>query len=170
MSCNALRRVIAIALVMPTVALPLYGPAPSAGTGSVFQGRVVAADGLTPRAGVVVRLVSAEPARTLASAPTNDEGRFRIDVAPPGTYTLEAEAHEGLYVLGERLAIHEGPNTPLQLTLKNLDAAPDPAAPRGGAGDLSPVVKGVIAGVLVVAAFFLLDDATEDEASAAVPF
>ncbi len=162
------RRALARSLVLALIVLSVQLPA-SAG-GGLFNGRVVEPDGLTPREGVVVRLVDGE--RSFPSAPTNAEGRFRIADAPAGTYVLVADTSEGAYDATEGLTIAEGRNEPLQLRLRSGGHA---AAGSGGGGGtaakgLPKAVKGVIAGILVLGAFFAFDSNTEDVASDDVPF
>ena len=167
MTSSVSRRTVALALVLSTISLPTSFRA-RAGGGALFNGRVTQADGVTPRTGVVVVLANLEADRTFRSKPTNEEGSFRIDSAPAGTYTLFAEAEEGAYLAASELALKEGANTPVQLTLR---AGAQPSlAPGQLEKKLPKYVKLAIVGILLVTAWFLFDNISESGASDPIPF
>jgi len=64
------------------------------------------------------------------SEPTDDQGVFRLDGAPAGSYTVVARAPEGDFLAGSRVALSSGTNPPVTLAL--LPAA---ASPENGEGD-----------------------------------
>jgi hypothetical protein len=135
-----------------------------------LTGRVLLADGLTPRAGVTVALLD-EADHTYRSAPTDDTGAFRIDTVPPGDYALVAHAAEGTFLAGDGLVLRSGSNPPLALTL-NADA--EDAAAGGGTkgGWLKGIswTKWVIAGPIGVAGLVAIADASDDVEEPASPF
>lgn len=156
------RKSIAIALVAATVTAGAFAPA-LAGN-AVFSGRVLDSDGITPRSGVVVTLLENEnPDRVYRSAPTGDEGSFRIDSAPAGSYALIADTEQGAFLADGALRLQEGANNPLALTL-NADARPNfqTGASGSGGGGLAAWAKWTIAGVIGVAAILLVIEATDD--------
>lgn len=161
------RRSLAAALIVCAVGLPLQpGLAADA---AVFSGRVVDKDGFLPRTDVVVRLVETSTEQTWASAPTGDEGAFRIESAPAGSYAVLAETAEGKYLAGENVQLAAGENTPVQLAL-DPGVQPVVLAPGQTRSTLPAWAKGVIAGVMVIAAVALFDSAQETEASKGAPF
>lgn len=139
--------------------------------GSVhFSGRVLQQDGATPRAGVVVTLVDRGAERTFDSSPTGEDGTFRIEGPPAGSYAVLARGEEGIYLAAADLPLASGDNPPLQLTLKPSSEpilAPGQSSPNDG---LPAWAKGLIAGGLVIAGYLLWDELTESEASTEVPF
>ena len=135
---------------------------------ATLEGRVISADGATPRAGVVIALHGETGERLFASTASNGNGAFRIDAARPGRYTLVAEAAEGAFIAADSVVLAAGANPPLALALKPTpEIAPAllqddalPVAPQANTG-LSPAAKWGIAGVIVVGAaavFTILDD------------
>ncbi len=166
MRLESLRRSRIVTLVVCTTLLPL--PTSLAADAAIFSGKVVDRDGFTPRAGVVVRLVETDTERTFASTPTAEQGTFRIETVPAGSYAVLAETGEGKYLATDRVELGPGENTPVQLALEP-GAAPL-LAPGQTRGDLPGWAKGVIAGGLVVVAVVLFEDSREQEASKGAPF
>jgi hypothetical protein len=122
-------------------------------------------DRITPRTGVVVTLYDAESDAAYRSQPTTDEGVFRIESAPAGSYALLTETPDGVYLAAEHLELAAGRNRPLALTLS--ETAPNLApAQASSSGGLPTWAKGLIAGVIVFAGVLLIVAATEDEDSA----
>ena len=182
------RRILAMTVAVALVWLPTAPEAESADT-ALFRGRVVSADGVTPRAGVTIALVDDERGSVFRSKPSDDRGVFHLDSAEPGSYTLVAEVPEGAFVAQGKVSLGVGKNPAVALALQPMapqdeepqdestgqegepeadeDATeaetstlPPPPEEREG---LSPVVKGVIAavvGVLAVATVYL---AVEEE-------
>jgi hypothetical protein len=113
---------------------------------------------------VVVSLYDAESDATYRSQPTTDEGMFRIDSAPAGSYTLLTEAPEGVYLAAENLELAPGRNSPLALTLSETAPNLAPAKASTTQKDGLPMwAKGLIAGVIVAGGVLLIIKATEDE-------
>lgn len=161
------RRALALLVIAGISLLPFN--AVLAADPAVLAGRVVDRDGFTPRAGVVVRLVRVDTERDFASAPTGEQGTFRVEGAPAGRYAVLAETDEGKYLAADRLELAPGDNAPVQLAL-DPGAEPVLAPGQGRRGGLPPWAKGVIAGGLVIAMVVLFDEARETEASEENPF
>lgn len=167
MRISRVRPAVAAALVVAVTAAFGAPPLPNA----QLSGRVLNTDNVSPRAGVVVLLVDADQ-RAYASEPTNDEGAFKIESAPPGSYSLVAETAEGAFLATAGLELQAGPNEPVALTLKT--GAPDLSA-RGGlaadGGGLPRWGKWLIVGAITIFAFIGINDAIEDttEASGFTP-
>jgi carboxypeptidase family protein len=138
-----------------------------AGTPSTFTGRVLAANGADPRAGVVVTLVDPASETTYKSTPTDAKGAFSIASAPAGSYALVVEAPEGAFLASSNLQIAPGVNRPVALALKpGKQGTPPPAAAPAGAqpppkkGAIPTWAKWVIAGGIVVGAAIVVDAVT----------
>ncbi len=146
-----------------TLALALFlsyslSPAMAAAEAKL-NGRVLDADGVTPRAGVTVTLVDSETKREYASAPTDATGNFVIESAPVGTYMLLAVTDEGAFLAAESMELEAGDNTPLALSLARSSGAELPAGlAQQSSGGLATWAKWVIVGVIAVAAILVIDD------------
>ena len=165
------RRSLAAALAVATVCLYTSFPVPASDL-ALLEGRVLAADGATPRDGVVVNLVDMSGRKIFASKPTDERGVFRVDSAPAGTYTLVAEAPEGAFIASDPVELEVGNNPPVSLALK-------PTAQEGEEEDDEPVmvpplpaekglenwVKWVIAGTIIVGSLAVVDLLGEEEES-----
>jgi len=155
MTPSRCRRALALTLVVTTVSFFVPTPALCAGAAQL-AGRVFDADGATPRAGVVVTLVDAATDLTVSSEPTNDEGAFRIEQAPQGSYHVLAETSEGAFLAEERIELQAGANRPLSLTLKVAPA-------QGTTGSrMKPWKKWTITGLIAVTALFLINEASSE--------
>ena len=132
MTSKTFRQRLAAMLVFTTICLSLNLPALAADT-AVLQGRVVAADGLTPVTEAVVTLVDVTSERTFSSPPCGEAGTFRLDSAPAGTYALVVEAPEGAYLAASEVALQAGANPPVALAIKAGDTGsgqiPPPPSP-----------------------------------------
>jgi len=148
----------------------------SADPATVFSGKVLGAEGSTPREGVVVRLVGATPDSSYSSNPTGTDGAFRLEGAPPGSYRVLAEAQEGAYLAADGFQLQPGTNQPVALTL-GAAAAPNyqtadqtttgAAPPKQG---LPTWAKWTIVGGIAVIALWAIDSVTsEDEEPLASP-
>ncbi len=164
------RRAVAFGLACTTLAF-LVGPPAAAGETAILAGRVFQADGATPRTGVVVNLVDPDGARAFPSAPTRDDGSFRVEGAPAGTYRVLAETPNGAFLAGESVTVEPGNNRPLSLTLKgaapSFQSSPDPTG--SASGGLPTWGKWLIAGGIAVGALFVINEVTDDEAEPASP-
>ena len=165
MVANGFRRAVAGAVVFGLISLAANLPALS-GANALFRGRVLAADGVSPKPGVVVTLVDRESSLTFDSAPADDRGYFRVDSAPAGTYRVVARAPEGAYLAADAVALEAGANRPVALALKaNAQSSPSPT--RTGSGqDIEPWLKWVIVGGIAIGALVVTDAITNDESSA----
>jgi hypothetical protein len=198
MSPKLSRRLLAMTVAVALLWLPIAPRTEAAGT-ALFQGRVVSADGVTPRSGVTVALVDAERGSVFRSTPTDERGVFHLDSAAPGSYTLIAEVPEGAFVAQGTVSLDAGNNPAVALALQPMaqqegepqelasqDAEPQdesadtpvepeadevagepetstpPPSPEKREG-LSPVVKGVIAGVVGILAVATVYLASEEE-------
>ena len=190
------RRRWLVALVATATVWLQVGLSVSAGGPSLFRGRVLAADGATPRPGVTIALLHETDGRVLRSAPTDDRGVFRVDSASPGTYRVVAETAEGAFVAPGSVHLDEGANPPVALALQPTEQdqdAPekdekdekdpaagdqdDPAAPGDTSEEapsslppppakkegLSPLVKGIVIGVVGLVAIGVVLEITDEE-------
>ncbi len=165
MAPSPFRRIVAGALVV-TMALLVANLPALAGSNAVFRGRVLEADGVNPRPGVVVALVDENDGKTFQSAPADARGYFRIDAAPAGTYAVVARASEGAFLAANAVTLNAGANKPVSLSLKASAAA-------GGSGGSNPQqdkiagwVKWVIVGGIAVGALVVADQLTKQETPA----
>lgn len=168
------QRVLATALILVFTSVWVATPAVSAGEAR-FGGRVFQADGVTPRTGVVVALVDTQTQQVYRTEPTNDEGSFVISSAPAGKYNLVAETDEGAFLASDAIELNEGANRSLALSLApsttyNAETS-GTTTPGGSPGSSMPKwAKGVIGGVIGVAALFVINEATKDEEEPASTF
>ncbi|MBZ5639394.1 MAG: carboxypeptidase-like regulatory domain-containing protein [Acidobacteriia bacterium] len=162
MSPSLFRRAMSSVLVVAIALLVADLPA-LAGSNAVFRGRVLDADGVSPRPGVVVTLVDESGRKTFDSAPADARGYFRIDAAPAGTYAVVARASEGAFLAASSLTLDSGSNKPLALALK---------AGAGGGGEaprrdkISGWLKWAIVGGIAVGALIVADAITKEETPA----
>lgn len=162
------RRFLAVFLAASVAVLFTVFPAQSADS-ALFQGKVVSSDGITPLSGVVVRLVDNETKAVFDSAPSGDEGVFRIDTAPGGEYTLLARSGDTAFLATDSLVLEPGANRPLALTLnEGPSLAP---AQQAQAKGLPLWAKIVIGGVIGIAAIFVISESGDSTAEVpASPF
>jgi len=164
------RRVLALGLALTTASF-LATPPTVAGEAAVLTGKVFQADGRTPRTGVVVHLVDPASNRDFGAEPTRPDGAFRVDQAPAGTYRVLAETEEGAFLAAQAVTVEPGANRPVSLTLGGaapaFQSSADPAASSGGG--LPTWGKWVIAGGIVLAALFVINEVTDDEDQPASP-
>ena len=129
---------------------------------AVLSGRVLNADGVTPRSGVVVLLVDLREGLEYRSEPTTAEGAFKA-TAPAGDYALLVETDAGAFLATDRLPLLADGNRPLALTLQETEG--EPITPPGWAqksSDLPLWAKITIAGVLGVAILAILDEMSKE--------
>ena len=171
-----LAAVVSIAVVAAASGVPL-----AAAELARFQGRVLDADGASPRSGVIVTLVDASGETTYDSRPSDDRGVFRVEEAPAGTYAVLARAPEGNFLAGGRVALVAGDNPAVSLALlpqtdpatpddadKDDDddegaAAPPPPSPPPPSGGLPTWGKWVITGAIIVGGVGLVQYLSEEE-------
>lgn len=151
------RRILALALALFTAAVSAAAPV-AAAEQAVFSGRVLSPDGITPREGVVVSLLNVETREVFSSAPTGDEGAFRIETAPAGSYQIAAETPEGAFVASEALEIQAGANKPLAFKLAPGTTHPEMAPARSSGGNRQ-IWQYVVGSLIFVGAVFVIDDA-----------
>jgi hypothetical protein len=154
-------RSLAAATVIATVVWTFGTPVATAGAVASWGGRVLDAD-RTPRAGVVVSLTGSQDGNTLRSAPTRTDGAFRIAEARAGSYVLRVESSEGVFVAPEPVRLEAGDNAPVALSLKSGPFHAQQEQGFGGAG-ASNTTKYIFAGVVTVAALFVIYSVTEDD-------
>jgi len=164
MAPSFFRRCVAGALVL-TMALLVANLPALAGSNAVFRGRVLEADGVNPRPGVVVTLVDESAQKTYDSAPADARGYVRIDTAPAGTYAVVAGASEGAFLAADALTLNSGANKPLALALK-ANAQTRAGTQGSGGNKMAAWLKWTIVGGIVVGALIVADAMTKDETSA----
>jgi hypothetical protein len=161
MEPSFIRRLVAGALVLTMTLLVANLPA-MAGSNAVLRGRVLEADGVNPRPGVVVTLVDETARKTYDSAPADARGYFRVDSAPAGTYAVVARASEGAFLAADTVKLAAGDNKPLALALQ---ASPEPAAPGGSPekDKMSSWLKWAIVGGIAIGGLIVADAITKEE-------
>ena len=159
MSFSQFRRQFTVAVVMVTT-IALLAPPSWTAQSAVLGGRVLATDGLTPRAGAIVHLVDGAN-RIWPSKATRPDGGFLIDDAPAGNYTLVVETSEGAFVAPERVSLQAGANPPLALAI-NADRRDEGFGSEAGEG-LPKWLAWAIGGTVFVGALFLIDELSEDD-------
>jgi hypothetical protein len=165
MTPSFFRRTVAGALVV-TMALLVANLPALAGSNAVFRGRVLEADGVNPRPGVVVALVNGNDGKTFESAPADDRGYFRIDSAPAGTYAVVARASEGAFLAADAMTLNAGANKPVALSLKANAAEGGTGTTNPQQDKIAPWLKWVIVGGIVVGAIVVADAITKEETPA----
>jgi hypothetical protein len=125
MALPVLRRSLAILLALTVLSSAVAAPmAPAQLTGRVLQ-----ADGQTPRTGVTVVLVDDGGQARYRSEPTSARGVFRIPAAEAGTYRLLAETPEGAFLAPEAVSLQSGDTRALALSLAPALQEPEPTPP-----------------------------------------
>jgi hypothetical protein len=156
--------VLIIALVLmsvSTTALTANNPG-----NAIFEGRVVAEDGVSPMEGVVIRLAGHETGTVYSSTPSNSDGAFRMDAAPEGTYAVLAQAADSAYLAADSIELKSGQNQPVAVMIRpQTELAPA----QSGSSSLPLWGKIVIGGTLGLAALAIIDNSNNDE-PAATPF
>jgi hypothetical protein len=178
MKPTGLRRAVALTTIAITVAaLPATTVWSSDAMlhdadGARFEGRVFRSDGVSPRPEVVVALYDEESGDVFRSGPTDESGGFRIAGAPPGTYALVTEASEGAFLAGENVELAAGANRPVSLTLTDNPPVRNlaPGQTSGQKSGPSTLVKWIIAGGIIVAGLFVINELTDDGESNASDF
>lgn len=170
MVSSPFRRFVATALAVCLAALvapvPLLADDPA-----VFQGRVFDADGASPLAGVVVRLVEPGTMAVVDSPPTGDDGAFRLEATAREGYTLLARHDERVFLAASDLRLDPGANDPVALTLEPAASlAPAQAVPVQGQSGLPMWGKIAIAGGIGVATLFVINDVNDSANVPASPF
>jgi len=181
------------AAVVAAVTIVVHSGLPASAEGvALFRGRVLAADGATPRAGVTVALVE-ENGSVVRSRPSDDRGAFGFDSVVPGAYTVIAEGPEGAFVASGKVRLREGENPAVALALRPAVQEPDeqqgsdsgqgegeeqdPATPQEEGEQpqqppppaaaekegLSPLVKGLIAGAVGLLAVAVILEIDDSE-------
>ena len=167
------RRPLALALALSLTILPLAVPAARADQ-TLFQGRVLQKDGITPRHGVVIALVDTETREIFRSSRTGEEGAFRIANAPAGPYAVVAETDAGAFLAAEYVQLTNGENRPLALILRPAEPSRVIAPGKAGAPGTGLADKvwwqWLVGGAIVVIALWAIDDATKSSETTATSF
>ncbi len=175
MSLGSWRGATAWLLTLALVSFTVVSPVRSESTADVvLTGKVLQTDPSAPKADVVVTLFDPETERAYSSQPTGDDGLFRVEGAPPGSYRIVVEAAEGAYLAGEGVQLAAGANRPVALNLNG--SAPNFQDTEGETGDeqqpqpttgkkkgLPAWAKWTIVGGIAVLALLAIDSVTEDE-------
>jgi len=165
MRASLFRRAIAATCVV-SIGFVLTAAPALAESPTQLDGRVFQQDGVTPRDGVVVALYDAATEQTYRSAPSDTDGSFSIDSAPAGDYSLLAQAEQVAYLADSSLTLTEGANPPLSLSIAQVA----PAQNRDDDEGLPMWAKGLVGGVVVVAALFVINEIIEDKEELASAF
>ena len=157
-----LRRATATLLVMTVLALMTVVPA-VAEDGAVFNGKVYGSSAADPMSGVVVTLVEPTSETTYSSQPSMDDGTFRVEGAPAGSYRVVAETKRGAFLAGTPVSLAPGKNQPVALTLGQVDTQTSQST--GGSQSQSGLpkwAKWTIVGGIAVIALIAIDNITDD--------
>ncbi len=131
-----------------------------------FTGTILSEDGMTPRAGVVVSLVSLTDDTQFESPATVQDGRFQVMGAPAGRYALIAETGEGAYLAASNLQWNAAASSDVLVTLVPAvqddadDSTPADPPSQGRKAGMSKLTKSLIFGALVVTGLVLIDEVT----------
>ncbi|HET9299057.1 MAG TPA: carboxypeptidase-like regulatory domain-containing protein, partial [Candidatus Polarisedimenticolaceae bacterium] len=126
MALRSLRSVLSLFLVAAVVSSSVAAPLAPA----QLKGRVLEADGRTPRTGVTVVLVDESGQPRYRSEPSSSRGVFRIPGASAGTYRLLAETSEGAFLAPQAVDLPAGETRALSLSLTPGQPEPTPPAPE----------------------------------------
>ena len=161
MDKNRARSILGTVLVI-TLVLMTASSATMAGT-AVFQGKVVAEDGLTPVEGVVISIALEESGSIYDSSPSAKDGAFRLETVPEGEYEVLAR-HNGVgYLAAEGIDLEEGTNKPVAIVIRTAPANTTVSQlPMWG-----KVAIGVTIGILALAVF---DETGEEGNDSITPF
>lgn len=166
MRSTRIGRLLAAALAIATIALPLNSSLLAA-SDAAFMGRVTGADGLEPRAGVVVALVDGRGDAIYRSAPTDARGAFALAGAAAGTYRVLVETDAGAYLASSGVALKAGENGPVSLALRpNAQEAPaEPGADpvQAKRTSMAPWAKWLIVGGIVVGGAIVFSALSDDD-------
>lgn len=164
MSLELCRRFTATTVIFAVIAFVVVSPT-WADTNAVFTGKVLESDPPTPMAGVVITLVDPSSEETFSSDETDDDGLFRVDNAPAGSYRVVAETPQGAYLASDAVNLSAGDNRPVSLSLNG--AAPNYQSGAGGqqtqGGGLPTWAKWVIVGGIVVIGAAAVASVTSDD-------
>ena len=167
---------VAVALIASTT------PNLFAASNASMMGRVTGADGLEPRAGVVVALVDSRGEAVSRSKPSDARGSFAVTGAPAGSYRVVVETDSGAYLASNGVSLKAGENGPVSLSLKpaTQNAQTDPTVPPpstppppppadAGAtpppSGLQPWAKWLIVGGIVVGGAIIVSALNDDDES-----
>jgi len=125
MALRWLRSSLSVLLVFAVVSSTLASPLGSA----EVRGRVLSADGRTPRTGVTVLLVDDHGQERYRSEPSSTRGVFRISAAHAGTYRLLAETPEGAFLAPQSLQLTAGGTRAVSLALAQEPTPPPQPEP-----------------------------------------
>ncbi len=125
MALRSLRSVLSLILVLAVVSSSVAAPLAPA----QLKGRVLEADGRTPRTGVTVVLVDESGQPRYRSEPSSARGVFRIHGASAGTYRLLAETSEGAFLAPQAVDLPAGETRALSLSLNPGQPEPEPTPP-----------------------------------------
>jgi hypothetical protein len=148
-------------LIASMVLLALASTVPAHAGGASLSGRVLDTDSRTPRGGVVVALVGADPDVVHRSASTGEDGAFAIADVDPGSYSLLVEAPQGAFLAPEPIVLERGANRPLALSMSMSMQDTGFGSPQSSG--LSNLTKWIIVGAISAAALFVVADAGSDE-------
>lgn len=159
------RRILGTVLVVALVLLS--APATTLAGTALFQGRVVAEDGVTPLEGFVVRIGTEETATVYDSEPTGTDGAFRLDSAPAGSYAVLAQRGETGYLAAENVNLESGVNPPVSIL---IDTTAELAPASTTASELPMWGKVAIGVTIAVLTWAIFEDTSEEGLDSETPF
>ncbi|MBD3868539.1 MAG: carboxypeptidase regulatory-like domain-containing protein [Acidobacteria bacterium] len=165
MNSNRTRRILGTVLAVTLVLFAV--PSTSLAGTAVFQGKVVAEDGITPIEGVVVRLGVEETGTTYNSEPTNGYGAFRLESAPAGSYAVLAQRGDVGFLTAENITLADGENAPVSIV---ISTAVELAPAQTTASELPMWGKIGIGATIAVLTWAIFEDTSEEGADSATPF
>ncbi len=126
---GVVRRLMVLGLVVSLSGVPLSFAQTGVSAG-FLTGRIFVADGVTPRAGVVVKAANLSTSEVFTSTQTDKSGRYSLADLPSGRYQVAVETHEGLYVNQDQVPVLKGRKTLFSLALNPASVLEDPPAPE----------------------------------------
>ncbi len=120
------RRLIVFGLVVSLTGVPLTFGQTARSESGYLTGRIFVADGVTPRAGVVVKAANLSTSQVFTSTQTDGSGRYSLTDLPSGQYQIAVETGEGLYVNQDQVPVLQGRKTLFSLALSPSTAQENP--------------------------------------------
>jgi hypothetical protein len=150
-----------VALYVATAPVPGWSGVETAS----ITGRVTGVTTRSPVEGATVLAVDHGSGSLHRSGPTNDEGSFRLDGLPPGSYSLAVEVERGAFLSESAIRLRSGETRLVKVAI-NRQEEPDPVPTSSGKtkkggpwGNPVTATLIVIGGAIVVGV--LVDGATD---------
>jgi hypothetical protein len=107
----------AVACFLATTLPLIFSPAWAASPTAVLTGKILASDAATPVTGAVVNVGNPTGA-VHSSAPSSEDGSFRLSDLPPGDYRITVETDEGYFAVVSPVTLEAGKVRSVEMALK----------------------------------------------------